>query len=197
MVRDDDKSSHHPNDDVDFQESRHGDNDIEHVKVDMYENDYYTRESDYNMMAPMTDIPAGNDDSKYRDVKMRKALLRVSKESRPRPTIPQGIKKCLAMLIDVASHQAWILWDSGSTTTGITPSFVDVAKIKVFPLSNPHILQLGTVGSWAAVNFGTYIHISTHGMSREEYVNVANFDHYNMIIGTLFMRARKVVLNFE
>ena len=101
------------------------------------------------------------------------------------------------MLIDVAGHQAWTLWDSGSTTTGITPSFVDVAKIKVFPLSNPHILQLVTVGSQAAVNFGTYVHISTHGMSREEYVDVANFDHYDMIIGTPFMHARKVVLNFE
>jgi len=184
-------------DDMDFQESRHGNDDIEHVEVDVYENDCYTWESDYDMMAPMMDIPAGNDDSKYQDVKMCKALLQVSKESRPRPMIPQGIKKCLAKLFDIAVHQTWTLWDSGSTTTGITLSFVDVAKIKIFPLSNPHILQLETVGSRAAVNFGMYVHISTQGMLREEYVDVANFDHYDMIIGTLFMHARKVVLDFE
>ena len=123
--------------------------------------------------------------------------MRVSKESRLRPMIPQGMKECLAMLIDIAGYQAWTLWDSGSTTTGITPSFINVAKIKVFLLSNPHILQLGTVGSQAAVNFGTYVHISMYGLLREEYVDVANFDHYDMIIGTPFMCARKVVLDFE
>ena len=82
-------------------------------------------------------------------------------------------------------------------TTGTTPSFIDVAKIKVFLLLNLHILQLGTVGSRAAVNFGTYVHISMHGMSHEEYVDVANFDHYDKIIGTPFIHARKVILNFE
>jgi len=182
---------------MDFQESRHGNDDIEHVEVDVYDNNYYTQESDYDMMAPMTDIPAGKNDSKYWDIKMHKALLWVSKESHPRPTVPQGMKECLAMLIDIAGHQAWTLLDSRSTTTGITPSFIDVAKIKIFLLSNPHILQLGTVGSRAAVNFGTYVHISMHGMLHEEYINMANFDHYNMIIGMLFMHARKVVLNFE
>ena len=30
-----------------------------------------------------------------------------------------------------------------------------------------------------------------------DYVDVANFDHYDMIIGTPFMRSRKVILNFE
>jgi len=191
-----DKSSHHLNKDMDFQESRHGNNN-KHVKVDVYDNNYYTRKSDYDMMALMTDIPASKDDSEYQDIKMHKVLLWVSKESHLRPTVPQGIKECLVMLIDVSSHQAWTLWDSGSMTTGITPSFVNVAKIKVFLLSNPHILQLGTVRSRATVNFGTYVHIFMHGMSHEEYVDMANFDHYDMIIGMLFMRARKVVLDFE
>jgi len=57
------------------------------------------------------------------------------------------------------------LWDSGSTTMGITPSFVDVAKITVFPLKNYHVLQLGTVGSRASVNFGTYVDVAMHGSS--------------------------------
>jgi len=63
VVWDDDKSSHHTNNDMSFQESEHGDDDVEHVEVNVYDNDYYTQESDYDMMAPMTDIPAGNDDS--------------------------------------------------------------------------------------------------------------------------------------
>ena len=47
------------------------------------------------------------------------------------------------------------------------------------------------------MNYGTYVHITTHGESREEYVDVANFNHYDMIIGMPFMRARKVILDFE
>jgi len=36
-----------------------------------------------------------------------------------------------------------------------------------------------------------------HGSSQREYVDVANFDRYNMIIGTPFMHSRKVILDFE
>jgi len=80
---------------------------------------------------------------------------------------------------------------------GITPSFVDVAKITVFPLKNPHVLQLGTVGSHVSVNFGTYVDIAMHGSSQREYVDVANFDRYDMIIGMPFMHSRKVILDFK
>ena len=47
---------------------------------------------------------------------------------------------------------------------GITPSFVDVVKITVFPLKNPHVLQLETVGSHASINFGMYIDVVMHGL---------------------------------
>ena len=90
-----------------------------------------------------------------------------------------------------------MLWDTGSTMTGITQSFVDVAKITVFPLKNPYMLQLGTVGSHASVNYGAFVDVATHGTSQREYVDVVNFDYYNMIIGTPFMHSRKVILNFE
>jgi hypothetical protein len=107
------------------------------------------------------------------------------------------MKECLATFTKVGGQEAWTLWDSGSTTSGITPSFVDVAKITVFPLKNPHVLQLGTIGSHASVNYGAYVDVATHGVSQREYLDVANFDRYDMIIGTPFMRSRKVVLDFE
>jgi len=123
--------------------------------------------------------------------------MAVYKESRPRPMFPPNMKECLATFVKVGGQEAWTLWDSESTTMGITPSFVDVAKITVFPLKNPHVLQLGTVGSHASINFGTYIDVAMHGSSQWEYVDVANFDRYDMIIGTPFMRSRKVILDFE
>jgi len=123
--------------------------------------------------------------------------MTVSKESRPCPTFPPNMKECLATFVKVGGQEAWTLWDSGSTMTGIMPSFVDVAKITVFPLKNPHVLQLGTVGSHASINFGAYIDVAMHGSLQREYVDVANFNHYDMIIGMPFMHSRKVVLNFE
>ena len=123
--------------------------------------------------------------------------MSVSKEAHTHPIIPAHMKECLATFTTVGGHQAWTLWDTGSTITGIMPSFVDVVKITVFPLKNPHILQLGTVGSRAAVNFGTYVEVAMHGLSHREYLDVANFDHYNMMIGTPFMCSHKVALDFE
>ena len=42
-----------------------------------------------------------------------------------------------------------------------------------------------------------YVDVATHGSSQREYVDVANFDCYNMIIGTPFMHSRKVILDFK
>jgi hypothetical protein len=170
---------------------------VEEVEVDVYDNDYYSWTTDEDALAAMTEMPVDKVHSGEQDVKMRKAVMTVSKESRPHPTFPPNVKECLATFTKVGNQEAWTLWDSGSTTTGITLSFVDVAKITVFPLKNPHVLQLGTVGSCAPVNFGAYVDVATHGSSQREYVDVANFDRYDMIIGTPFMRSRKVVLDFE
>jgi len=65
------------------------------------------------------------------------------------------------------------------------------------PFHNTHVLQLGTVGSRASVNFDTYVHVVTHGSLQQEYVDVANFNCYDMIIGMPFMCSRKVILDFE
>jgi len=92
--------------------------------------------------------------------------MTVSKESHPCPTFPSNVKKCLATFMKVGGQEAWTLWDSGSTTMVITLLFVDVVKITVFPLKNPHVLQLETVGSHVSVNFRAYVDIAMHGSSQ-------------------------------
>jgi len=170
---------------------------VKEIEIDVYDNDYYSRSTDEDVLAAMTEMPMDKSHPSSKDVKMQKVIMTVSKESHPRPTIPSNVKECLATFTKVGGQEAWTLWDSGSTTTEITPSFVDVAKIMVFPLKNPHMLQLGTIGSCASVNFGAYVDVATHDASKREYVDIANFDRYDMIIGMPFMRSRNVVLNFE
>jgi hypothetical protein len=130
-------------------------------------------------------------------VKIHKAVMRASKTACARPTMTKEEKKCLATFVNIGGFKAWTLWDSGSTMTGITSMFSQVADIPVFPLLDPHILQLGTIGSQSVVNYGTEVDMMVLGAKGPIYMDIVNFDHYDMIIGTPYMRCNKVQLDFE
>lgn len=99
--------------------------------------------------------------------------------------------------VKIGMSKAYVLWDSESTMSGITPSFAHLAGIILWPLKEPIILQLGTVGSQLTVKFGTVIDMDFTGFNMSTYVEVANFDYYDVIIGVPFMWRHKVKLNFE
>jgi len=123
--------------------------------------------------------------------------IKSSGRKRERPLVEPEDKECLVTWTKVGDLKAWTLWDSGSTTSGITPSYAELANIIVDTLETPHILQLGTVGSRSIIKFGADVAISIGGRSHLSYVDVVNFDHYDMIIGTPFMRKNKVLLDFQ
>jgi len=130
-------------------------------------------------------------------VKTRKHKLIPSWKTRMRPKYSEEDKRCLATWVEINDLKAWTLWDSGSTTTRITPSFAEIARIPVDELKDPHVLQLGTVGSRSEIKYGTDVNISIEGIKMPIYVDIANFDRYEMIIGTPFMRRNQVVLDFK
>ena len=127
----------------------------------------------------------------------KKYRIRHSGKTRLRPKVPPEEKECLATWVTVGNLRAWTLWDSGSTTTGITPAFAEIAKISVDTLEDPHVLQLGTVGSRSIIKYGADTEIQVANTSINSYVDIANFDRYDMIIGTPWMRRNKVVLDFD
>jgi hypothetical protein len=47
------------------------------------------------------------------------------------------------------------------------------------------------------VNFGVNVEVQAPGIEMTAYLDIVNFDHYNMIIGTPFMHANKVLLDFN
>ena len=101
--------------------------------------------------------------------------------------MPPEDKECLATWVKVEDLEAWTLWDSGSTTTGITPAFAEHAKVRIDTLEDPHILQLGTVGSRSSIKYGADVMIQVAKVKSTSYVDIANFDRYDMIIGTPWM----------
>ncbi|KAF5366917.1 hypothetical protein D9615_010716 [Tricholomella constricta] len=162
------------------------------IEVEVYDNDYYSRDSETEVLRAITELPL----DETRQIKMRKVHLRASKVAKARPVHKRDDKECLATYVNVGGHDAWTLWDSGSTTTGVTPAFSQVAGLRVYPLDAPITLQLGTIGSRSTVNFGSDALVKTHGSEEMLYVNIANFDRYDMIIGTPFMRKHGVILDF-
>lgn len=119
-----------------------------------------------------------------------------SGKTRLRPVVTPEEKDCLASWVTVGDLAAWALWDSGSTTTGVTPAFAELAKIRVDTLDDPHVLQLGTVGSRSIIKYGADVLVSVANVKALSYVDIANFDRYDMIIGTPWMRRNKVLLDF-
>jgi hypothetical protein len=173
------------------------------VEIEVYEEASDTEDDDRTFLQAMhverldaieEKEPTG---SKENRMKIRKVQLRASKEPRLRPVFPKEEKECLATYTNVDGHEAWTLWDSGSTMTGITPSFAEVAKIRVFPLLDPHVLQLGTVGSRSSINYGTEVDLDVAGIQQRVYLDVANFDRYDMIVGCVTMRRYKIQLDFS
>ncbi|KAG6894709.1 hypothetical protein C0995_013815, partial [Termitomyces sp. Mi166 len=113
---------------------------------------------------------------------MRCVTLQKAADKLQRPQYTPQEKECLVIYVEVNGHPAWMLWDSGSTMTGITPQFTHVNAIRIHELSEHLMLQLGTVGSRAMVQFGAEVKIKALGHLTTEYVDIANFDHYDMII---------------
>ncbi|KAG6882186.1 hypothetical protein C0995_015512, partial [Termitomyces sp. Mi166 len=93
-----------------------------YITVDVYDNEYYACDDEEEHLFALTEHQG---DKHY-----------TSQE-----------KECLVTYVEVNGHPAWTLWDSGSTTMGITPQFAHVNAIRVHELSEPLMLQLGTVGS--------------------------------------------------
>ncbi|KAG6882906.1 hypothetical protein C0992_010313 [Termitomyces sp. T32_za158] len=133
-------------------------------------------------MGALTDYPASELDWPIGagNVKVYKVHLRKAPGKLARPVVRREDKECLASYVEVNGHKAWTLWDSGSTTTGVTPQFCQVHDIYVSELKEPLLLQLGTVGSRAVVQFGMQATVACAGMTTWEYMDVANFDCYDM-----------------
>ena len=127
----------------------------------------------------------------------QKVKLQAERTTHFRPAVRPEDKECLATYVKVGDCEAWALWDSGSMMMGITPSYAEAVNMRVFLLKDPHMSQLGMIGSCTLVNYGLNVLVKAPGIEGETYVDVVNFDHYDMMIGTLFMRNNKVKLDFE
>ena len=93
--------------------------------------------------------------------------------------------------------KAHCLLDSRSEGVLLSPEFTQAMGIKTFVLEKPIALQLACINSRSMINYGTHMTIKIGCKVVEEYFDIANIEHYNAILGTLFLRKMGIVLDFR
>jgi hypothetical protein len=114
-----------------------------------------------------------------------------------RPLRETAETMCLTAYIEINGVKAFTLFDAGSTTDSVSPDFTRVARLHVKTLEQPVTLQLGCVGSRSKINYGTEDEVHFASINCKTYMDVANIDRYDCIIGTPFMRKHGIALDFE
>jgi hypothetical protein len=113
-----------------------------------------------------------------------------------RPVQETAENMCLTTFIEINRVKAYTLFDSGSTTDSTSPDFTQVAKLDMQTLEQLVTLQLGCVGSQSKINYGTEDEVKFTSINCKTYLDVANLDRYDCILGTPFMRRHKIALDF-
>ncbi|KAG6875037.1 hypothetical protein C0992_005470 [Termitomyces sp. T32_za158] len=90
-------------------------NDQDHIAVDVYDNNYYACDDKEEHMFALTEHQGDG------RVRMQRVTLQKAADKLQQPHYTPQEKECLVTYVEVNGHPAWMLWDSGSTTTGIMP----------------------------------------------------------------------------
>ena len=115
-----------------------------------------------------------------------------------RPMRSKRQETCLAGWIRVNGVDALTLFDSGSNTDTLSPAFTQVSGIQTRKLEQQVPLQLGTVGSRAAINYGAEVPIEVGDTKYPKYYfNIVNINRYDCIAGAPMMRKFRVRLDFR
>ena len=114
-----------------------------------------------------------------------------------RPKRVKNEQLCLAAYFKIKDVQAYVLFDSGSTTDAVTPDFTRVAGLPAYVLDDPVTLQLGCIGSHSKINYGTTTTFAIANIADKIYLDIVNLDKHDCILGTPFLRKYNVLLDFE
>jgi hypothetical protein len=114
-----------------------------------------------------------------------------------RPERENGEDLCLAGYVTINGVKAYTLFDSGSTTDAVSPDFARVSNVPILRLEKPATLQLGCSGSRSKINFATITVVKFGSTTAKNYLDIANLDKYDCILGTPFLRKHGISLDFE
>ena len=79
----------------------------------------------------------------------------------------------------------------------VSPDFARATGMTLAKLEQPIGLQLACVGSKSTINYATKMTIVFGDTCIKEYIDVANIDYYDIILGMPFLRHLGVALDFS
>ena len=97
---------------------------------------------------------------------------------------------------EINGTQAHCLLDSRCKGVMISPDYIQAMGIPIFKLEHPVRLQLACVGSKSTINYGVKSSIVFRNKHVKEYFNMANINHYNVILGMPFLWWLRITLDF-
>src|ERR1700720_87215 len=112
-----------------------------------------------------------------------------------RPKRVNGEDICPGAYVSINRIRAYTLFDSGSTTDAVSPNLAQVAELPLLALDKPVTLQLGCSDSRSKVNFATTAMINFELVHALIFLDIANLDKYDCILGTPFMTKHKIILD--
>lgn len=113
-----------------------------------------------------------------------------------RPKQPPEDGQLFTQLLNVDGNDAFTLFDTGCTTTALGNDFTAVQQMNPFALRTPVPVTLGLSGSRGVINYGLYADLATPFSSvQNEYIDVANLTHYDMIVGKSMCAKLGIVLD--
>jgi hypothetical protein len=114
-----------------------------------------------------------------------------------RPQVPASLRNCATLHIRINGCKALTMIDTGSTGNFVSPAFAAVTKLETFPLHQQLTLQLGCIGSRSKISHGANAPAVIGDLTTHVYVDVANIDRYDCILGIPFLREYGAVLDFS
>ena len=79
----------------------------------------------------------------------------------------------------------------------MSPDFARILNVPILRLERPVTLQLGCSGSQSQINFATTTVIEFKLITKTTYLDIANLDKYDCILGTPFLHTHGIALDFE
>ena len=113
------------------------------------------------------------------------------------PEQEDGKDLCLTGYIMINRVKAYTSFDSGSMTDAISPDFAMVSNVPMLRLKKPATLQLCCLGSRSKINFATIVVVEFGLTTTKNYLDIANLDKYDCILGTPFLRKHGILLDFQ
>ena len=112
------------------------------------------------------------------------------------PPHSQDSSQTLSGFWEVNGTRAHCLLDSSCDGVMASPDFARAMGMKLMRLEQHIGLQLACVGSKSTINYGTEATIVFSHTHIEEYLDMANIDYYDIILGMPFLRCLGIALDF-